>query len=156
MERSALPPKLNAQTFEAVATRQWRCKSQHKLARVLMPLIVCAVLLGGCTQVDRDNGAAIEKPDQIVLSWTENPATTQTVSWHGDTLYQGMAEANGRDYKATVTNVRNGEYYRYSAVMTGLLPGTTYGYRVGDGETWSEKHHFTTEKSGDFRFIFMP
>lgn len=135
--------------------RRLHLRAKDITVMIVVPLAICTVVLGGCGKLDGVHAGDIKTPDQIVLSWTGDSATTQTVSWHGDTSYQGMVQANGKEFKADVKDVRNGEYFRYTATMTGLLPGTTYTYRVGDGHTWSDKHHFTTEKSGDFSFLFM-
>lgn len=132
--------------------RRLRLKATDICIMIVMPLIMCMLVLGGCGAFKT---ASIQIPDQIVLSWTGDPATTQTVSWHGDTSYEGMAECNGREYIAHRTEVRAGEYYRYSAEITDLQGGKTYEYRVGDGRKWSEKHTFTTEKTGDFNFLYM-
>ena len=56
-------------------------------------------------------------PDRVVLTWNNNPATTQSVTWRTDTsVIAGLAEiaianANGRalktsEYKATTTFLR--------------------------------------------------
>ena len=49
--------------------------------------------------------------------------------------------------------------HRYSAVMRGLRPGTTYIYSVGNPETneWSIERQFTTAPDGPeaFSFIYM-
>jgi acid phosphatase type 7 len=114
--------------------------------------IMLIVSLSGCGEV---KVVAIQPPDEIVLSWTGNPATTQTISWHGETRYDGLAECNSRRFQATVTEVVKGTYYRYSAQITGLVSGQTYEYRIGDGTTWSKVHKFSTEKNGAFTFMYM-
>src|SRR5690606_20805938 len=48
--------------------------------------------------------------------------------------------------------------HRYTATMTGLEPGTTYVYSVGDaGAIWSEEFEFTTAPAGikPFSFVYM-
>lgn len=99
--------------------------------------------------------SAILPPDEIVLSWTGNPETTQTVSWHGETRYKGFVECNGKRFQAEVREIQRGKYFRYSAQITGLVTGRTYTYKVGDGTTWSEAQQFSTEKSGNFSFMYM-
>jgi len=48
----------------------------------------------------------------------------------------------------------SGEYYSYRAEVTGLVPDTKYAYRAGNEDGWSQIFTFTTDKSGDFSFLF--
>ncbi len=132
--------------------RSLKLKAKDICVMIAVPIAMSVFVLAGCGQLSHSD---IQQPDQIVLSWTGNPATTQTISWHGDTSYQGVVQCDGKQYKAQVTEVRKDEYYRYSAEITGLSSGKTYRYRVGDGDTWSDRHQFTTEKAGDFTFLYM-
>mgnify|MGYP001248608253 CR=1 FL=1 len=132
--------------------RRLRLKARDICVMIIVPAAVTVFILGGCGKIGYQ---AIEKPDQIMLSWTGDPAGTQTVSWHGDSRYDGIVECNGKDFDASVKQVLNDGYYRYSAEITGLKAGKTYKYRVGDGRTWSSYHSFTTEKSGNFEFMYM-
>lgn len=47
--------------------------------------------------------------------------------------------------------------HRFSAVLTGLSPDTSYSYRVGGGEVFSDWHTFTTAPATarPFSFIYM-
>ncbi len=98
-------------------------------------------------------------PDQIVLTWSEDPRTTQTIQWRTD-IKQGkgavrFAEKGSTEQKTLdVTPVRledrmlaNDRYeHHYTGVLRGLKPGTTYAYSVGnpDSGTWSDSAEFTT------------
>ncbi len=97
-------------------------------------------------------------PDRIILTWTQDPATTQAVTWRTSTdIVQGVAEiavadagpyfpkkatrvlAQGENLKTDINEARF-----HTAEFTALSPNTKYAYRVGDGVNWSEWFHFTT------------
>ncbi|WP_294853033.1 S-layer homology domain-containing protein [uncultured Oscillibacter sp.] len=128
---------------------------------VLVLLLLC--LLGGTARAAESAG-----PERIILSWTGDPKTTMTVSW--------QAEANGPDgwveygtspslsgakkISATVAKLTSGialDAAVEQAALTGLTPGTTYYYRVGNGELKSEIRHFQTAQSEEpsFSFLYM-
>ncbi|MDP4120414.1 MAG: fibronectin type III domain-containing protein [Bacillota bacterium] len=56
-------------------------------------------------------------------------------------------------------NNNKGNYYitqyMHKAVVTGLLPGTKYFYKVGDGSTWSSMGSFTTQEANSNSFSFI-
>ncbi|HHY37167.1 MAG TPA: metallophosphoesterase family protein [Firmicutes bacterium] len=111
--------------------------------------------------------ARAEMPDQILLSWTEDPATTLTVSWRsgpGSTRevvqYLPAAEYDG-SFAAAREAAGKGSpsadgCLRFAATLRGLTPGTQYVYRVGREGAWSEPAAFTTGPGSDnFSFLFM-
>lgn len=122
----------------------------------------------------RDQASAF--PDRVVLTWSDDPATTQSVTWRTDTT---VASAQAQVAIATdgpalgdsavsivaktstlradsVTHAELTVNY-HSATFTGLLPNTKYGYRVGDGEHWSEWFHFATanDRPEPFSFLYL-
>jgi len=125
-----------------------------KMKRHITILIaaICMFAMVGCGKTGEPT---ISVPDEIMLSWTEDPSTSQTISWRGETEYNGIALCNGKRYPAESIEIQKGKYYRYTAEITGLLPGETYQYWMGDGNVWSEKSDFTTEREGDFSFMYM-
>jgi hypothetical protein len=136
----------------------------HKLVKAVLKKQALAALiliatacfsLGFTGYGEQTQPDVISTPDEIMLSWTGNPASTVTVSWRGDSEYQGVVLCNGKRFSAESTEVVDGEYYRYTGEITGLLPGQSYEYKVGDGNTWSKTHRFTTEKKGAFSFMYM-
>jgi hypothetical protein len=107
------------------------------------------------------------RPDQIILSWTEDPATTQTISWRttsdvtqGKVQYLPAADFDGsfegaREAAATSIELYQGHRH-FEATLRGLVPGTRYVYRVGTEGVWSEPGFFTTDDGDDrFRFLFL-
>lgn len=121
---------------------------------------------------------AVNKPDQIILTWSDNPQTTQTIQWRTSTaikegvvMYAKKADFN-RFYPKAPTLVKaktnaletpdiinDPIIHRHTAVLTGLEPDTAYVYSVGDGsdEGWSELAEFSTApvEIRPFTFIYM-
>lgn len=121
---------------------------------------------------------ATTEPDQVVLTWSDDPRTTQTVQWrtstrikHGYVQFQRKADFNrfkprkprrvpAETMKLEIPNLLNDPVvHRHTAVLTGLKPGTTYVYSVGDGREagWTELSEFTTAPASiqPFSFIYM-
>lgn len=117
-----------------------------------------------------------DRPDHIVLTWSENPKTTQTVQWRtspavksGAVLYQKKSERNAffpktpKRIEAVTTRVEDiyvvndSINHRHTAVLRDLEPGTEYVYSVGDGsaEGWSEIREFKTAPEGNVPFSFF-
>ncbi len=110
-------------------------------------------------------------PDRIILSWSDDPATTQSVSWRTDiSVGEAWAEISlansdptfiffADTVKATtqvLASNRNVSHY-HSVTFKNLLPGTKYAYRVGNGTHYSEWFHFKTAKTeaAPFSFIYF-
>jgi hypothetical protein len=118
------------------------------------------------------------RPDQVILTWSGDPRTTQTIQWRtslkskrGSVAYGRRAEITGRPpsrwnrVKARSVELEDRRLLndpivrRHVVELTGLEPGTTYVYCVGDGSPrgWSEPAEFTTAPAGrePFSFIYM-
>ena len=121
---------------------------------------------------------ASERPDQVVLTWSEDPQTSQTIQWltstkvkHGYVRYQEKPGNNSVHPRKpahvtavtakleTPTLLNDPVIHRHTAVLRGLAPGTTYIYSVGDGSEagWTEPAEFTTAPASaqSFTFIYM-
>lgn len=109
-------------------------------------------------------------PDRIVLTWSGDPATTQSVTWRTDASILGsvaeiaIANENGRDLRPATLTARTekftsdlGEAHYHSVTFTDLKPDMLYTYRVGDGANWSEWFHFRTasREARPFTFIYF-
>ncbi len=117
-------------------------------------------------------------PDQVVLTWSGDPRTTQAIQWRtsprtrtGRVLFGRRADTLTvhprpmREVKARTETLRDRRLlndpvvHRHTVELTGLEPGTTYRYAVGDGSRrgWSEFREFTTAGDGSapFSFIYM-
>jgi 3',5'-cyclic AMP phosphodiesterase CpdA len=108
-------------------------------------------------------------PDRIVLTWEDDPRTTQSVTWRTSTEVQkGMAEIalagagpnfvdQAKSIDATteplVTDINQAHFH--SVTFRDLEPGKRYAYRVGDGTNWSEWFHFSTAAANEEPFSFI-
>ncbi|MEG2756981.1 MAG: CbiQ family ECF transporter T component [Anaerovoracaceae bacterium] len=139
--------------------RRLKLKARDKAVMAIFPLAIALFTLVGCGVLSLN---PIDLPDQIALSWSQDPTDSQTISWYGSEKYKGIIQVSQKsdqskiqEFKANVTEVKEGEYYRYKGTATGLTSGTTYEYRVGDGKTLSKTSEFTTEVKGPFSFLYM-
>jgi hypothetical protein len=110
-------------------------------------------------------------PDQVALTWSEDPTTTQTVQWRtstaidsGKVLYRrAESEAPFMDAAAehmVIENrfLANDRYcHHFTATLRGLTPGVRYEYRVGTVGAWSGDYDFITapDKPVPFSFIWF-
>ena len=138
----------------------------------LLLLILLAVIWWGVNFVPATgSGISLDNtinPNHIVLTWADDPRTTQTITWRTrspitsarvqyceaarpELLFPGPPI--GAKVEKLATNT--GEVNICSATLTGLQPGVRYLYRVGNDQEWSEPHSFTTAPAaaGDFKFL---
>jgi len=126
----------------------------------------CLLALGAVWAVAQPVGTGARPvPDHVLLSWTGNPATTQTISWRTDTtVTSGLVEYSmgitltaGHRVTATKADFTTdlGTAHLFTATLTGLTPNTAYVYHVGDGTQWSDTHTFHTAnpQAGSFQFL---
>jgi hypothetical protein len=118
------------------------------------------------------------QPDQVVLTWSEDPRTSQTVQWRtGPGVSQGSVaylkksdhhrfSPRRPDVVEAVTVAMNTPdivndplNYRHTAVIRGLEPDTAYLYSVGDGSEagWTGFSEFRTapDRVRSFSFVYM-
>lgn len=115
------------------------------------------------------SASAAGGPNQILLSWTDDPATTQTVVWRsassdeGYVQYVTQAQYNrtGFDGATQIKAVRkdvsldNSCAWHFEATITGLSPATAYVYRVGNASGWSEAASFRAADTETESFSFV-
>ena len=117
-------------------------------------------------------------PDQVILTWSEDPRTTQTIQWRTDATvtvgrvayspkseYDNFHRGEPREVTAasrvlkTVDVVNDPINIRHTAVLRGLKPDSIYYYSVGDGspDGWTELAEFRTAPASPrpFAFIYM-
>lgn len=116
------------------------------------------------------------RPDHVVLTWSGDPRTTQTIQWRTGPIQSGGAvqyaiksQTNGlapSDWQFVAATSQRLEDRRLADepvvqwhrwTLRGLRPGTTYAYRVGSDANWSEPTQFTTAPAGKtgFKFIYL-
>ncbi len=111
-----------------------------------------------------------EQPDQVMLTWSGSPKTTQAIQWRTSVKVKEGAvryAVKGSDVQKLlpVTPVlledrllSNDRFiHRYTAELTGLQPDTTYVYSVGNpaGNQWSDAAEFTTAPAAAKPFTFL-
>lgn len=114
---------------------------------------------------DSKTAGATNLPDQIRLTWTQDPTTTQTITWRTDTTVNSGQVQYGKDpllkdaktIDATVQKFSSdlGDMNIHSATLTDLEPETKYYYRVGYGNNFSSIYSFTTEAKDTNSFKFL-
>jgi acid phosphatase type 7 len=123
---------------------------------------------------------ATVQPDQIILTWSADPKSTQTIQWRtskdvskGFVLFGRKKDSSAlrsgsfkpEKIKAkserldTLNVINDPTVFHHTATLSNLQPDTTYIYRVGDGSSshWSEEFEFTTapSRTEPFSFIYM-
>jgi hypothetical protein len=116
--------------------------------------------------------AAAQTPSRVLLTWSGDPATTQSVTWRTEVMVLAPQaqvakftadpafEKSAAAVPATSVNDDIGDgktAAHYRADFVGLPPDTRYSYRVGDGKTWSEWNSFRTasNRPDPFRFLYF-
>lgn len=147
---------------DAEARRNSKKGKRMNIKSWIVAAVGLLVLAGSAASQARAAASAI--PDNIRLTWSESPKTTQTIGWRTDTsVASGKVEyaRQGRSF-ATIaaplperldTNV--GPIHLFTVTLRHLQPGAKYKYRVGDGKNWSSYYTFETEKAeaGSFEFL---
>lgn len=82
----------------------------------------------------------IAKPPAVYLTWQRDPDTTMTVHWHSyntdhrTVQYRLPGEADWREESGTSADLPYSERFVQTVELTGLLPDTTYEFRIPDSE----------------------
>lgn len=124
-------------------------------------------------QVKAQNFNAGPFPDRIILTWSGDPKTTQSVTWrtdstvslgYGQILLESsspkLEKPDAKEYQAVTSTLKGKEYQSanyHSITFSDLQPDRLYTYRVGDGKNWSEWFQFKTAPATDkpFSFIYL-
>ena len=107
-----------------------------------------------------------EPPSRVILTPTQTPETTQYVSWLGglpdvETGVVEIRETAGSEVRsidaAFVDRVNNNPLPHFSVEVTGLKPATSYTYRVGNADSYSQWFTFTTAdpNAENFQYIYF-
>ena len=100
------------------------------------------------TKINADLNA-FNKPDHITLTWTDNPATTMTITWRTDSSVKTCKVeygSMGKDtdklslispvqptvFKTSAADSVSGKMHIFKTTLTGLKPGAHYIYRIGN------------------------
>lgn len=108
-------------------------------------------------------------PDQVLLTWSGNPATTMDIQWRTNTsvdegtVYyrvKGSDEVlsqSAEKYRMEDLRLMNDRFvHRFTAQLKNLKPGTTYEYRLMPYDEWTDNQTFTTaDDSNTFSYIWF-
>lgn len=107
-------------------------------------------------------------PEQVTLTWDDDPATTQTIQWrtapgvedHELRYRPGAFHARWQsvtpetDLIADPFLINDGPLAWHTATLTGLKPGKPYEYQVRSGPYWTEPATFETAPAEPAPFSF--
>lgn len=136
------------------------------MRKYILGLTCC--LFATCLLAQNEPYAPSPTPDRIILSWSDDPARTQSVNWRTDVsvklAWGEIAPAQaGPDFSLKVDTcyartslliTNNNAAHFHSATFTELEPDQLYAYRVGSELGWSEWFHFKTAKDTVAPFSF--
>jgi len=148
-----------------------------RLTFLLLALLGCGLLGpwgGGPALAGYGPEAAIDPkpsplPDRVILTWSGDPSTTQSVTWRTDATVEdayaeiAVADRTPEFYKkarrvaatTSVLDTESGDAHYHSVRFTGLEPGTLYAYRVASDEGSSEWFQFRTATGEPRPFSFI-
>lgn len=132
----------------------------------LIALAGMIALLPRLSWLAQTNTGATAAPDQIRLTWTGDPATTMTITWRTDTSVSAGIVQYQKGGKLTKKSMQAktvprefatdlGATRLFTCTLTNLSPNSTYSYRVGDGERWSDPGAFSTARKKNRAFKFL-
>ncbi len=117
----------------------------------------------------KTNYPSSSQPDQVMLTWSNDPATSIDIQWRTDTTVSAGI-VNYREKGSTVVYSSDAEKYRmedlllmndrfinrFTAHLNGLKPGTDYEYQILPETEWKEKYTFSTQSATDsFAFVWF-
>lgn len=88
--------------------------------------------------------------DEVRFNWFSKSALTGIVEWREDstkTVQKVEAES--------APSINREEYYVNKACITGLKPGETYTYRVGNTESWSPEYTYQAPENIGDKLTFL-
>lgn len=139
--------------------------------RLLKISIAAIVLLTGSWKCSLNAASGV--PERIVLTWSGNPAESQSVVWRTEAhlkyplvqwtvqkQHGSLLEQDAVSTAAETEEVRTEEgnvFFHYTADLTGLEPNTVYAYRVGSDQSWSEWNYFRTaaQRPAPMKIIYL-
>ena len=109
-----------------------------------------------------------DKPDQLMLTWSGDPATTIDIQWRtnrtvesGSVSYRELGatkeqEADAEKFEMEDRNLVNDRFInRFTARLAGLTPGQKYQYLIAPETDWEKADTFeTADQSDKLSFIW--
>ena len=107
-------------------------------------------------------------PDQIMLTWSSDPATSVNIQWRTDTSVDAGEVKYWLEGSLDTLQVEAGKFlmedrmlyndryvHRFTASLKKLQGGERYHYIVGSNDSWSDVHNFNTHEKGNAKFSFI-
>lgn len=124
---------------------------------------------------EQDWSSPSKHPDRIILNISEDPATSANITWRtSNKIKSGVIEyavasadprfmlnafrlaATSQEFLSPEIEENKTKSTYHSITLENLKPSTTYAYRVGDSERWSEWFQFTTaSQNPEEKFSFL-
>lgn len=138
-----------------------------------LKLYLFLLLLPFFTPLNAQDFSPKSFPDRVILTWSGDPSTSQSVTWRTDTsITAARAEIKAEDSSpelestvisldASTRSLSGGANYAtanyHQVTFKELKPSTLYAYRVGGAGHWSEWFQFKTAsaKPESFSFIYL-
>lgn len=125
----------------------------------IISVVLCLTMLATCFVFPASAEEAVASgttPTRISVVFNGDSATQRGITWYTNENTKSVVEIQGIDgllttnCKITYDEVFEWEgRYVHKALVSGLTPGVTYLYRVGDGTTFSEVGSFVTDNGDD-------
>jgi acid phosphatase type 7 len=117
-----------------------------------------------------------EKPDHIVLTWSDDPETTQTIQWRTSTkIESGRVSYVDKEHAMNLgsipvepaktiqieepTTLNDPVIHWHTVTLRNLKPDTEYVYNIGglNNDPWSGEHSFRTapREPQPFTFVYL-
>ena len=123
-------------------------------------------LVGAFRKTDHPSSV---KPDQVMLTWSGDPATTVDIQWRTDTTVNSgkvsyrkkgdsvVRSAEAYKFRLEDRLLMNDRFInRFTAKLSGLQPGTVYEYQLAPDSLWNTEFAFTTAATSDtFSFVWF-
>lgn len=93
-----------------------------------------------------------EEEDEVYISWKGDEAGPRLLRYAGD-KYSLPVQVPVR---AQRIKILKGDYYRFKVKLTGVKPGKTYYYEIGDGTVYDSPRFFSApDKDGEDVFAYL-
>ncbi|RLV56759.1 LPXTG cell wall anchor domain-containing protein [Aeromicrobium phragmitis] len=159
-------------TFRVFGTRPAALDASKQVAAVRLPEgsdrgIMHIFDIATSEEAWEDPDAPKGEPERVVLNPTDDPATSQHVTWRSRSPLPLDGKAEVRPVGGDVVTVeaenqpeRSLDGYavrNHSVRLDDLVPGTEYEYRVASGDNWSQWYTFETpsEDADPFTFLYF-
>lgn len=138
-------------------------RNKRRLPLRLLPVLVLVLaLLLGLSSAFADSQLGVTDPCYQLLLPGSSPTAMSVIWWDGPEAESGWvrwgqsSDLSGEEpVQGSLTKTDNVNYTAWTAEMTGLQPGMTYYYQVGNGDTWTESCSFTAGSGSETDFDFL-